>query len=68
MIVPADFAISLLESARQSVRETEEFGSPEAIMVAHLQLDMLTLGYDAVMRKIKAGHPYGTVGCQLGSE
>lgn len=29
---------------------------------------ILYIGHEAVERKIKAGHPYGTAGCLLGGE
>ena len=65
---PAEVATDILQDARAILRIVEASDVRDAIIIAQIRLDMLTLGYDAVMRKIKAGHPYGTVGCQLGAE
>ena len=61
-------ATAILQDARKILRNVEASGFTTAIRYAQIRLDMLTIGYDAVKRKIDAGHPYGTVGITLGTE
>jgi hypothetical protein len=59
-------ALDILQKAREDVRQTT-LHLP-SVMRTQIRLDMLMIGYEAVERKIKAGHPYGTPGATLGSE
>ena len=62
-------ATDILQDARDGLKRAENRGITLAgIRTAQIRLDMLMIGYEAVERKIKAGHPYGTVGCLLGGE
>ena len=61
-------ATAILQDARKILRNVETSRVTTAIIYAQIQLDMLTIGYEAVGRKIDAGHPYGTVGITLGTE
>ena len=62
------FALDRLQKARNRVSKAEHYSGSHTIARAQIALDMILIGYDAVQRKIAAGHPYGTPGICLGSE
>jgi len=62
-------ASDILQESRDRLRRAETvIKGRYAMRCCQIRLDMLMIGYEAVERKIKAGHPYGTVGCLLGGE